>query len=102
MFLAYIFPYPVGLFFCMLMIFLLRWLLGPIETMCGGYKVFFLYFSGRQPVWGSPSPFQNRTHPLEDPEGQRPSLLATSLAQRRTLLLLHLAPVAWLLVYPVT
>src|SRR5437588_13102522 len=58
MFLACIFPYPVGLFFLMLMIFRLRWLLAHTGATCEGFNVFFLYFPERRPVWEFPFPFQ--------------------------------------------
>src|SRR5437868_6700776 len=58
MFLACIFPYPVGLFFPMLMIFRLLWLLAHTGATCEGFKVFFLYFPGRRPAWEFPFPFQ--------------------------------------------
>src|SRR5205807_2257550 len=56
MFLAYIFPYPVGLFFLMLMIFRLRWLLVLTGATCRGFNIFFLYFPGRRPAWEFPFP----------------------------------------------
>src|SRR5437879_3253534 len=56
MFLACIFPYPVGLFFLMLMIFRLLLHLAHTGAMCEGFNVFFLYFPGRCPVWGFPFP----------------------------------------------
>src|SRR5207302_4504025 len=58
MFPVCIFPYPAGLFFLMLMIFLLLWLLVHTGVMCGGFNIFFPYFPGRRPAWEFPFPFR--------------------------------------------